>query len=605
MLDEETLKKLFYYCLKRTGNREQAEDLSGDISLEILAMLNRGYKAENFNAWMWTVAKAKYAGWAKSKNISSKNIINADISDNENLSSYENIENDILHREDLYLLRRELAIMSREYREITVAYYIDNQKISDISKTVKLPEGTIKRKLSESRNYLKEGINMTRTYGKRSYAPENISFTIDRVNPIDNVPYSLIGSKLAKNILLEAYTAPCTTEELSISLGVASPYLEEEQDKLVEGLLLAKIKNNKYETDFIIIDRDTQKKIFDLTLETAEKICEPLTYYAGMKANTLILIDKMDMIYAEEQKSMFAKKYTAKFKDEFPEAKLELNDEQKVLIREQYKKRIEQWKTDFGNHTTGGAISIDLTLWFNIFKSLRDMILTTEINKGISRGYPKEYKGQWSITGFEDYTNHEILKYSVGMDWENNAKKMDKHLFKFHFTSLGLSQTKPNLNDIGLFADILKNNKKFNDLSENEKDIAAELVEKDIAVIENDYLRPAFPIYFTSGLEKLDNYLLDAVLPEELKTIMAKSANSENEIIKKCEEICHREIFDLFEYNLAQIKIGLPERLHEQAKYCARNMLFYLRNAVLKYAVEKKYLPVTDKPVGIGAYVVT
>jgi len=45
MLDGENLKKLFYYCLKRTGNRIHAEDLSGDIALEILTMLNKRLSA--------------------------------------------------------------------------------------------------------------------------------------------------------------------------------------------------------------------------------------------------------------------------------------------------------------------------------------------------------------------------------------------------------------------------------------------------------------------------------------------------------------------------------------------------------------------------------
>ncbi|MCL2158459.1 MAG: sigma-70 family RNA polymerase sigma factor, partial [Oscillospiraceae bacterium] len=190
MLDSEKLKNLFYYCLKRTGNRETAEDLSGDIVLEILTMTNRGYKPENFNAWMWTVARAKYAGWAKSKNVSSKNIAGNDVSDYSHISSDENIETDLIRKEEISSLCRELSIMSREYREITVAYYIENKKISDISKAVKLPEGTIKRKLSESRKYLKEGINMTRTYGKRSYSPDNIEFTISTRNAQDKVPHN-------------------------------------------------------------------------------------------------------------------------------------------------------------------------------------------------------------------------------------------------------------------------------------------------------------------------------------------------------------------------------------------------------------------------------
>lgn len=599
MLDNERLKKLFYYCLKRTGNREYAEDLSGDISLEILTMLNRGYKPENFNAWMWTVAKAKYARWVKNKQISSYAIANWDISDYTDISSGENIENNIVREEEIHLLRRELALMSREYREITVAYYIENKKISDISKAVNLPEGTIKRKLSESRKYLKEGISMTRTYGKRSYSPENINFHCNRINPQDNVPDSLFSSKLSKNILLEAYINPCSTEELSISLGVAAPYLEEELDKLVEGLLLAKTKDNKYETDFIILERTTQKKIFDKTLETADKICEKLLYFAGANADLPILIDTMDILYFKEQQNILMEKYNLNdFLDENSNKTISFTDEQREMIQSEIKKCIQIWKNKFGNKSTGGIISQDMSLWFYVFKQIRDIIYITGMNKGISMEYSKKYKGEWSITGFEDYTDHELLKYTVGIDWDNNAERMDRHLFKFYFN--GLSRTKPTLEDCDLLGDILKNEKKFSSLSDNEKNIIKGLVKNEFAVIEDDNIKPTFPVIFTSGLEEFDKCIIEADLSEELKNI-AKSAVLGADIITK---VCYEEIFNLYEYNLEQIKTGLPERLGEQAKFCARDMLHYLHNAVLKYATERNYLPLTDKPVGIGLYVV-
>ena len=595
MLDNEILKKLFYYCLKRTGNREDAEDLSGDISLEVLTMLNRGYKPENFYAWLWTVARAKYANWVKKKMISSQVVTSVDIFDNSYISSYEDVEEHIVRKEEISLLRRELSIMSREYREITVAYYIDNQKISDISRAVNLPEGTIKRKLFESRKYLKEGINMTRTYGKRSYSPDNIDFRIDTRNAKDRVPYSLIDTKLAKNILLEAYINPCSTEELSISLGVASPYLEEVLDKLVEGLLIAKTKDNKYETDFIILDMETQKKIFDKTLETADKICDKIMFCAGCNSNLAVAIEKMDVLYIKENQSMLAKKYIDKFVDENVEQKL--NDEQKVVVQEQYSKIIEKWKNNFGNYSTGGAISADLSMWFYLFKTLRDMVVTTEAAKEIFFVYPKQYKGEWSIVGFEDYTSHEILKYSVGQDWDFGN---EVHSFKYEFKTLGLSQVKSSKDDIRFFADILKNNKKFSDLSETEKNIANELVKKDLAVVEEDNVKPTFPILYVAGLDKLNDYFLESDFPDELKAIIKAGISGSEEIAK----ICHEEILNLFEYNLEQIKIGLPSRFDEQAKFCARDMLHYLHNAVLKYTIEREYLPMTDKPVGIGAYVV-
>ena len=69
ILDDEKLQKLFYFSLKKTGSPYEAEELVQETALEMIKMLNRGYEPDNFNAWMWTVARKRYARWCKSKQI--------------------------------------------------------------------------------------------------------------------------------------------------------------------------------------------------------------------------------------------------------------------------------------------------------------------------------------------------------------------------------------------------------------------------------------------------------------------------------------------------------------------------------------------------------
>ena len=49
---ESYMEKLFYFCLKKTGNRTEAEDLTQDISLQIIAALNKGTIPTSFSAWV-------------------------------------------------------------------------------------------------------------------------------------------------------------------------------------------------------------------------------------------------------------------------------------------------------------------------------------------------------------------------------------------------------------------------------------------------------------------------------------------------------------------------------------------------------------------------
>ena len=62
---EEYLKKLFYFSLKKTGNESDADDLTEDIAEAVLSALNRGAEPENFDAWVWTVARNRWNRYAR------------------------------------------------------------------------------------------------------------------------------------------------------------------------------------------------------------------------------------------------------------------------------------------------------------------------------------------------------------------------------------------------------------------------------------------------------------------------------------------------------------------------------------------------------------
>ena len=63
----EYIGKLFYFCLKKTGDAHEAEDLASDISLNIIAELKKGTIPENFPAWVWKIARNRYSSWADKK----------------------------------------------------------------------------------------------------------------------------------------------------------------------------------------------------------------------------------------------------------------------------------------------------------------------------------------------------------------------------------------------------------------------------------------------------------------------------------------------------------------------------------------------------------
>ena len=258
---ENYMEKLFYFCLKKTGNHIEAEDLTQDIALQIVTALNKGTIPTSFSAWVWQIARNRYSAWAKEKHNRNESVTGSDIGDYEIEYESENILDEMIHTEQLALLRRELAFIKSDYRNIVVAYYIENKSVREIAELLSLPANTVKSRLLRARQILKEGMDMAREFGKLSYKPEDIDFISNGLLGSEHEPWNFISRSLCKNILLAAYRTPSTAEELAMEVGVALPYMEEELRALVDATLMK--KNGKlYETNFFIVSAEAQEKIY-------------------------------------------------------------------------------------------------------------------------------------------------------------------------------------------------------------------------------------------------------------------------------------------------------------------------------------------------------
>lgn len=262
-------EKLFYFCLKKTGNRFDAEDLTSDISVNILTTLKKGFVPDNFPAWVWQIARNRYSRWADKRRRYNEVVVTDDF-DSFEIADKRNIENDVIHSDEIALLKRELAFISADYRSIIVEFYIKDRKINDIADSLKLPKGTVMTKLYRARNILKEGMNMARQFGAKSYNPEDIDFSSSGNQP-SGLPWSAVQRSIPKNILIEASNNPSTAEELAVALGIAMPYMEEEIKLLVDATLLKKLDDGRYITDFYISSAECQLKINDAILKESKK----------------------------------------------------------------------------------------------------------------------------------------------------------------------------------------------------------------------------------------------------------------------------------------------------------------------------------------------
>ncbi|MBP5281790.1 MAG: sigma-70 family RNA polymerase sigma factor [Lachnospiraceae bacterium] len=279
------VQKIYYFCLKRTGTPEDAEDLASEVSLAVITSLNRGSLPEHFSAWIWQIARNCYSSWAEKNKKKRERSAAVDIYEQEIPDDAEAIEETLVKQEQLNLLRRELAFAASEYRDLLVAYYVEERSVYEIAKGMNCPPGTIMSKLHRARQKLKEGMNMAREFGQRSYNPELIGFSSSGWHPTD-LPWAALRTNgyihlLRTNILCQAHNNPSTLEELSMELGVAMPYMEDEVGFLVKCELMRKLDNGKYLTNFFILSKECQNELHERACRFAEEHGTQLWELAG------------------------------------------------------------------------------------------------------------------------------------------------------------------------------------------------------------------------------------------------------------------------------------------------------------------------------------
>ena len=431
---ESYVEKIFYFCLKKTGNPNDADDLTQDIVFQIIMALNKGTIPNNFSAWVWQIARNRYSVWAKEKHNQSESVTGVDIYDCEIEDANESVSDELIHSEQMALLRRELAFIKSDYRNIVVAYYIENKSIRDIASALSLTESAVKQRLFRARNILKEGMEMARTFGKRSYNPENITYAANGAQPT-GLPWRVVNRKIPNNILLQANNNPSTLEELSIELGVAIPYIEEEVDILYRATLLEK-QGDKYITNFFILDKECRMEIYN------------------------------------------ALRHESK--------------ERSRSIRELIENRLNEDRSDFCEypHIEDNTIR---WLWVPMtIDILIEMVQQKQNPNGLYGGFdgklPKRANGEsWGFVGYEMVELPEItIMGCQGCNTDSGAF----NVYKCGDYSMWEQCGEPNSQEVELMCSCIKENKKISSLSDNEKRVWESINGRYAHLSEDGYLIP-------------------------------------------------------------------------------------------------------------------
>ncbi|MBO5352096.1 MAG: RNA polymerase sigma factor [Lachnospiraceae bacterium] len=253
LLENEYLAKILGFAYQKLNDRNEAEDLASDITLEVLKVIRSGKEIENFNALVWSISNHVFFKRLRRKKYGDTAYLT------ELFEASDNVEAEALKREQENLLRRELAFLAEKYRRAVVLHYFEGKSCEETGELLGQSAGTIKWWLHEARTFIKEGMDGMREYGEKSFNPGYLFVSCQGNLGADNEPVSCAKRKLAQNILLTAYEEPVSVKDLCVELGVSAAYIEDEVAVLVENQLMKEVSRGKYQTDFVILQGNNHK----------------------------------------------------------------------------------------------------------------------------------------------------------------------------------------------------------------------------------------------------------------------------------------------------------------------------------------------------------
>lgn len=273
----EVAKSILSYCIARTSNQIEAEDLAQDIMLEICKSVPNLKNEEAFYGFMWAIAGNVYKEWCKREKKVKEKCCELD----DNFSVEELEEED---RTDIHLLRRELTLLAEKYRKAVILYYIDAKSCIEIADILSVSESMVKYLLFKSRQRLKEGIGMERSYGECSYNPKGLQICFWGDGNGQNRYYHLCDSKISQNILFSCYNDKLSEEQISLEIGVSLPYMEDKIKELCEFNLL-KREGKRYVTNMVIFTQEFAREVCTKTDGLKEHIANILAQFVSEHEN--------------------------------------------------------------------------------------------------------------------------------------------------------------------------------------------------------------------------------------------------------------------------------------------------------------------------------
>ena len=153
-LFDEYYYKIYYWAIKKTNNKEDAEDLTNSIFVSIFEYFNKNIQIEKIDNLIWKIAHNIWCTRAK-KYIKEKNVVT--YNESHEIATPDNTLDKIIYKEIIDNL--DNINLTEKEKIAFKLYYFEYLSIEEISKRMNSSVSNIKYYLYSARNKIKERYN--------------------------------------------------------------------------------------------------------------------------------------------------------------------------------------------------------------------------------------------------------------------------------------------------------------------------------------------------------------------------------------------------------------------------------------------------------------
>jgi len=158
-------KPIFGYILRRTGNFDEAADITADTFFKAFKYIDTfSYKGISIKVWLYRIATNELNFYIRQKKrhysiFQRIGIEDKDLFNNYLLEDRKEYETELQKHEQFLIVLKELKTLPTKYQEVISFKYFEGKENKEIAEILNIKEGTLKSLISRGLEKLREKCN--------------------------------------------------------------------------------------------------------------------------------------------------------------------------------------------------------------------------------------------------------------------------------------------------------------------------------------------------------------------------------------------------------------------------------------------------------------